>query len=82
MENNYLRVGDISETEVIQSQELNITSKKYRQFKRIRIRSLLLGYVPCWYDSVKDLGGTYINECRILLSKFVKSKILRKSHII
>ena len=82
VENNYLRVGDISETEVIQSQELNITSKKYRQFKRIRIRSLLLGYVPCWYDSVKDLGGTYINECRILLSKFVKSKILRKSHII
>lgn len=80
VENDYFQVGEISEQEVIQSQKLNITSKKYRQFKRIRIRTLLLGYVPNWYNSLKDIGGSYINECKILLSKFVKSTVLRKTN--
>lgn len=78
VENNYLRVGDVTESEVIQSQKLNITSKKYRQFKRIRITRIFLGNVPNWFDCVKDLDGSYIGECKILLSKFIKNTILKK----
>ena len=80
VENNSFRTGDISEEEVIQSQKLNITSKKYRQVKRIRLRTLLLGYVPNWNNSIKDFGGSYFNECKILLSKFIRNKVLRQFH--
>lgn len=73
LERGLINEGCISEQEVIESQKLNITSKKYRQFKRIRIQSIILKYVPNWYGCIKDISGTYFNECRILLSKFVHS---------
>ena len=60
----------ITVKEVVESQLLNITSKKYRQYKRIRIQTILLKYVPNWYGCVKDISGSYINELRIMLSKY------------
>lgn len=68
-----IEVGVITEKEVIESQRLNISSKKYRQFKRIRLMTLLFNYVPNWYSCVKNVEGSYYNECRILLSKFYHS---------
>lgn len=74
LEANLFKVDYITSQEVVESQLLNITSKKYRQYKRIKIQKLLFNYVPNWHNSIKDLGGTYLNECKILLSKFVHSK--------
>ena len=77
---SYLSVGEVSITELIQSQKLNISSKKYRQFKRIRITSIFWGYAPNWYNCIKDFGGSYVGEFKILVSKFIKESIL-KLHI-
>lgn len=65
-----IETGEISKQEVILSQKLNITSKKYRQFKRLRLMHMLFKRVPNWHGCVIDVGGSYINECRILISKF------------
>lgn len=75
IESNLVKVGCIDESEVIASQKLNITSKKYRQFKRIRIQNLLLQYVPDWYGCIKNDGGSYFKEFKILCSKYLSSKL-------
>ena len=75
IESNLVKVGCIDESEVIASQKLNITSKKYRQFKRIRIQNLLLQYVPDWYGCIKNDRGSYFKELKILCSKYLSSKL-------
>lgn len=69
--------NNITEDQVILSQKLNITSKKYRQFKRVRVRHLLLMFSPNWYDNYDKEKGSYFNEIKIVISK-AKSKILNK----
>lgn len=70
-----LGVDEITLEEVVKSQKLNITSKKYRQYKRMRIQTALFKYLPDWNGCIQDIGGTYYNECKILLSKFISSYI-------
>ena len=62
---------------VIESQRSNITSKKYRQNKRIKARNSLLMYSPCWKEANEFTGGNYMGELRIILSK-LKAKWLHK----
>lgn len=62
--------GIIDENRVIESQRSNITSKKYRQYKRINVRNLFFMYSPFWYDNYTLKNGSYLNELRIMLSKF------------
>ena len=75
LEAKLFNLGKITENEVVESQRLNITSKKYRQYKRIKIKKILLQRVPDWYDGIKNMGGSYITECEILLSKYIRSKL-------
>lgn len=63
--------------EVIQSQKLNITSKKYRQYKRIKTRNILCLYSPDWHNNYWKKTGSYAGELRIYLSK-AKAGILRR----
>lgn len=68
---------DISADDVIESQRSNITSKKYRQFKRIKVRDFLLRFSPNWYDNYDIKSGTYLGEFRIILAKF-KSRLIKR----
>ncbi len=73
-ESKIVSSGFLTEEQVIKSQRLNITSKKYRQFKRIRVRDFLLMYSPNWSDNYATRGGSYFGEIKILLSK-AKAKL-------
>lgn len=66
---------EIDADKVIESQYSNITSKKYRQYKRIRVRDFMLLPSPFWYDNYTVKGGNYLNEFRIMMSK-IKAKWL------
>lgn len=68
---------DISENDLIDSQRLNITSKKYRQYNRLKVRNLLCMYSPFWNDPFPVREGSAINELRIMLAK-IKSRIINK----
>lgn len=72
-----LQGDDIDDKRVIESQKSNITSKKYRQFKRIGVRNKLLLFSPCWYNNYPVKEGSYLNELRIIVSKF-KARWLNK----
>ncbi len=62
--------GDpIDYNQVVESQKSNITSKKYRQFKRIVVRNKLLLPSPNWYDYYPVKKGSYLSELKIILSK-------------
>ncbi len=69
--------GDITTDEVIQSQKQNITSKKYRQYKRIKIRNLFCLYSPSWFNNYWVKSGSYTGELRIFLAK-AKAKFFRR----
>lgn len=59
----------LSPQKVIDSQKSNITSKKYRQYKRIKVRDALFMLSPKWYDNFPAKNGSYLNEFKIILSK-------------
>lgn len=65
-----ITLGDeINESQVIASQISNITSKKYRQYKRIKVRDSLIMFSPCWYGNFPIKDGYYLQELKIILSK-------------
>lgn len=67
---NFITINnEIASDEVVKSQRYNIKSKKYRQYKRIRVRDLLLLKSPNWYDHFDVKDGSYLEELRIMLSK-------------
>lgn len=68
--------GNITEEQVVKSQKLNITSKKYRQYKRIKVRDFMLLFSPEWSDNFPVKGGTYLSEIKIILSK-AKAKLFK-----
>lgn len=71
-------LGDqINESKVIESQISNITSKKYRQYKRIKVRKSLMLPSPCWYNNFPIKNGSYLQELKIILSK-KKAELLAK----
>ena len=74
----YIEVGEISQDEVILSQKLNITSKKYRQYKRMKVSSWMLRTIPNWHHKVYDVSGNYFSEIKILVSKFLDKHIRKK----
>ena len=55
--------------EVIKSQKNNLTSKKYRQYYRIILRSLLLKPSPNWYNNYPVKQGSIFSEAKIFFSK-------------
>lgn len=61
--------NDITEEELIYSQKCNITSKKYRQFKRLKVRNVLMLRSPNWHDDFPIKQGTFLGELYIILSK-------------
>lgn len=65
----------ITPEQVIESQNSNITSKKYRQYKRIKVRDALLMFSPLWECDFPVVKGSYWGEIKIMLSKF-KSQLL------
>lgn len=67
---------NITDKQVVQSQKLNITSKKYRQYKRIKVRDFILHFSPEWNDNFPIKGGTYLSEIKIILSK-AKAKLIK-----
>lgn len=67
---------DITEDEVVFSQKNNITSKKYRQYKRMQVRNFLLLRSPNWSDKFPIKEGTIWGEFRIIVSK-AKAKLFR-----
>ena len=75
VEKGMLIEQDISVDEIIESQKLNITSKKYRQTKRIRISRMVGITVPQW-DELPPSNGSYFTEIRVLLGKF-KARFLQ-----
>ena len=74
----HIEVGEISQDEVILSQKLNITSKKYRQYKRMKVSSWMLKIMPNWHHKVYDVSGSYFSEIKILVSKFLNKQIRKK----
>lgn len=60
---------DVSEDDLIYSQKSNITSKKYRQYNRIKARNLLLLLSPIWHDEFPIRQGSVIGEFRIIIAK-------------
>lgn len=65
----FIQGEEIDDKQVVESQKSNITSKKYRQFKRIGIRNKLLLFSPFWYNNYPVKEGSYFNELRIIISK-------------
>jgi coenzyme F420 hydrogenase subunit beta len=62
---------NVSESEVIQSQEGNISSKKYRQYSRRTIYKLLRIPLPNWEDGyIKSNSGTLF-EFKVFLSTLI-----------
>lgn len=64
---------DINAEELIESQRSNLTSKKYRQHKRLVVRNLFLQYSPYWFGCIEDVQGSYIQELKVILSKKLQS---------
>ena len=64
--------ADITEEDLIYSQKSNITSKKYRQFKRLKVRDALMFRSPNWYDNFPIKQGTFLGELRVILSKAMR----------
>ena len=60
---------DVAEDDLIYSQKSNISSKKYRQYNRIKARNLLLLLSPIWHDEFPIRQGSVIGEIRIILAK-------------
>lgn len=60
---------DVTEDELIYSQKSNITSKKYRQYKRLIVRKLLLLRNPLWNDKFSIRTGSFFGELKIIVSK-------------
>lgn len=69
--------GDISEEDLIYSQKSNITSKKYRQYNRIKLRDLLLMYSPDWRGNFPIKHGSLLGEFKIFIAKMKTSLINR-----
>ena len=65
----------VTRDEVITSQRHNLDSKKFRQFKRVRVCSALGMMLPEWDTPLPSHTGSYAQEIRILLGK-LKSRIL------
>lgn len=60
---------DVAEEDLIYSQKSNITSKKYRQYNRIKARNMLGLWSPQWNDGFPIKQGTITSEFRIILAK-------------
>jgi coenzyme F420 hydrogenase subunit beta len=58
-----------SKKDVIASQQSNIDSKKFRQYKRLRIYSALGFRVPSWQQPLPRGDGSYTHEAWILFRK-------------
>jgi len=64
-----MKTEPVSAEEIIDSQRSNITSKKYRQYERVRV-SRLLGITMPWWDVELPRGkSSYLRELRVLLGK-------------
>ena len=64
LEGSLVQGDEIGVEQVIESQKSNITSKKYRQYKRIRVRDFLIMYSPNWCEIYTDKGGSFIDNIR------------------
>lgn len=63
-----IQTDDITEEEIIQSQKQNLTSKKYRQRKRMIVSRMFGITIPKW-DVKLPKVGSYMEELYILLNK-------------
>lgn len=61
--------NDVTEDELVYSQKKNITSKKYRQFKRIKVLRFLNMPRPNWNDEFPVREGSMLKELKIIMSK-------------
>ncbi|WP_126245704.1 Coenzyme F420 hydrogenase/dehydrogenase, beta subunit C-terminal domain [Chitinophaga rhizosphaerae] len=70
----------VTEEEVIRSQRLNITSKKFRQYKRMFVSRMAGIRIPKW-DLSLPRAGSYFHEIYVLLNKKRKSFQLWKNKV-
>jgi len=70
---------EVTAKEIVESQMSNITSKRYRQYKRMAVSKLLGMELPVWDLELPRDSGSYLNEIRILLSKSRIGPYLRKA---
>jgi len=75
---NKLKVAKVSFEEICQSQKSNIGSKKFRQFKRMRVSQLLGIRMPLWDVELPRDRGSYLHELFVLFGKTVPGQWLRK----
>lgn len=68
-EGRLLMKKELSAEEVISSQRSNLTSKKYRQFYRLRLRKLLGKCSPDWHDEFPIRQGSLLEEAKVYFSK-------------
>jgi coenzyme F420 hydrogenase subunit beta len=73
-----ISVKELTESQVIQSQKTNITSKKYRLFSKLRMYKMLLVKVPYIPTGLSKENPNAIREFKVLLhqkQKFIREKI-------
>jgi len=68
-------VTPVSFEELCESQRKNLMSKKFRQYKRMRISRLLGITMPEWDVQLPRGNSTYLHEARVL---FVKTRLGRR----
>ncbi len=73
-----IEVTPIFFEEVCESQRKNLTSKKFRQYKRMRISRLFGITMPEWDVQLPRGNSTYLHEARVLFSKTKLGRRIRK----
>ena len=68
----------VSAQEIIDSQRSNISSKKYRQYERVRVSRLLGITMPRWDVELLRGKSSYLRELRVLLGKTRLGLLLHK----
>jgi coenzyme F420 hydrogenase subunit beta len=71
-------VTPVSFEEICESQRKNLTSKKLRQYKRMRISHLLGITMPEWDVQLPRGSSTYLREARVLFGKTRLGQHIRK----
>jgi coenzyme F420 hydrogenase subunit beta len=77
IDKNLIEVQEITKNEIIESQLENLQSKKYRQYKRRKIYSILGKKLPSFDLILPKTFGSYQNEIRIILGKSILGTLYR-----
>lgn len=68
----------VSSEEIRDSQQKNINSKKYRQYKRMQISRLLGIAIPEWGQELPRGNGSYLHEIKVLIGKTAPGRRMRR----